>query len=198
MESARVYSPIILVELICLTICKACIIFHLDLVNAYIEMSSHLQMKLNSLYKLQQFHHFGCDVSFLLLALAVTSVASLLYCYFGKITTESYEKMAERLFESKWYRLNLHLQKNFILIIANMQRPVRYHGCGVIALNLETFGNVSSSIEHWMLESKMNIALIQFIFRCSERLSPIIWHSSLLHPNENWLCPLNPKYLLTF
>lgn len=60
------------------------------------------------------------------------------------ITTDSYEKMAERLFESNWQRLSIDLQKYFILMIANMQRPIRYHGGGVIALNLETFGNVSS------------------------------------------------------
>lgn len=33
MESAKVYSPFILIQLTYLTICKACIIFHLDLVN---------------------------------------------------------------------------------------------------------------------------------------------------------------------
>lgn len=63
--------------------------------------------------------------------------------FFGKMTTESYEKMAERLLESNWYRLNLNLQKDFIVIIANMQRPLCYHGFGVITLNLETFGKVS-------------------------------------------------------
>lgn len=59
------------------------------------------------------------------------------------MTTESYEKMAERVLESNWYRLNLNLQKDFIVIIANMQRPLCYHGYGVITLNLETFGKVS-------------------------------------------------------
>lgn len=86
------------------------------------------------------------DFNFLLLLLAVlVGVASLYcYCYYGKIATESYEEMTNRLYESNWYEHSTHLQKYFIVMLGNMQKPLHYHGSGIAVLNLETFTTVKS------------------------------------------------------
>lgn len=66
------------------------------------------------------------------------------YCFFGKLATESFEKMAYCLYESNWYGLSVDLQKNFILMIENAQIPIFYHGFEMLVLNLETFTQVNT------------------------------------------------------
>lgn len=66
----------------------------------------------------------------------------LFYCYFGKVATESFEMMPDCVFGMNWYEQPIDLQKYFILMIRNMQRPVYYHGFEVAKLNLETFVKV--------------------------------------------------------
>lgn len=85
----------------------------------------------------------GFDVSILVIALFACAIDPFLYCYFGKMTTDCYANMADRLFESKWQQLSLDIQKYFILMIGNMHKPAYYHGSGILILNLETFRNVS-------------------------------------------------------
>lgn len=65
------------------------------------------------------------------------------YCYFGKMATESYLKMADCLYGLNWHELDLKYQKYFVIMMANAQRPIYYHGFGVAILNLETFLKVS-------------------------------------------------------
>lgn len=61
------------------------------------------------------------------------------------MATESYEQMADRLFESKWPDLPVYLQKYFIVMIANTQKPIYYHGFGVANMKMETFCGVNIS-----------------------------------------------------
>lgn len=61
------------------------------------------------------------------------------YCYFGELATESYEKMADILYESNWYGLPVALQKRFVVMIIDMQQPIHYHGFGIANLNLSSF-----------------------------------------------------------
>lgn len=68
----------------------------------------------------------------------LVGIANLfIYCYLGKLSTESYAKMADCVYNI------IGLQKHYILMIANMQKPLYYHGFGVIYLELETFTRVS-------------------------------------------------------
>lgn len=69
-----------------------------------------------------------------------------LYCYFGKVATESYQKMCIYLFESNWPDLPADLQRFFIIMIANAQRPLYYHGFGFAMLNLETFTRMIKAV----------------------------------------------------
>lgn len=65
-----------------------------------------------------------------------------LYCYVGKLATESYQGISDALFEANWADLPVEFQKYFLIMIGNSQKPLYYHGFGVIILNLDTFTTV--------------------------------------------------------
>lgn len=66
-----------------------------------------------------------------------------LYCYFGKLATESMSAISDNVFDLKWYELTHNLQKYIILMLTDMQEPLYYHGFEVAVLNLSTFLRVS-------------------------------------------------------
>lgn len=101
------------------------------------------------------------DVVLLLVAGMVATANLFLYCFFGAMATESYEQMAECLYKSKWYERPTHLQKYFIIMIGNMQRPLCYHGFGLAILNLQTYSTVNS-FEFFMKICFFNICFIFF------------------------------------
>lgn len=82
-----------------------------------------------------------------------------MYCYFGRVATESFENMADTLYESNWRELPNGLQKYFILMIACMQQPLYYHGFNVAYLNLQTFCKVKALV---------NISSKQMEWNCIE------------------------------
>lgn len=86
--------------------------------------------------------HFDYSMIVHLMAISVSMANLFLYCFYGKMATESYERMAMCLYESNWIEQPIHLQKYFILMIGNMQRPLYYHGFGIAVLNLKTFTTV--------------------------------------------------------
>lgn len=78
-------------------------------------------------------------------------VATLfVYCFFGKMATESYKKMEECLYECNWHDLSPKHQKYFIIMIQNAQQPIHYSGFGIAVLNLETFTTVRNKL-NWFL-----------------------------------------------
>lgn len=94
-------------------------------------------------FLIQQLQHLGFDITIMLMSFLFCISSPFLYCYYGEMATGSYEKMADLLFGCNWQQLPLDLQKFFVLMIGNMQRPLYYHGFGVTVLNLETFLNVN-------------------------------------------------------
>lgn len=83
---------------------------------------------------------------FLVQATMLSGSIMFLYCYFGEMATESYENFANSLYEGRWQDLKPELQKYIIVMIANAQRPLEYHGFNVAVLSLETFAKVDISI----------------------------------------------------
>lgn len=61
------------------------------------------------------------------------------------MATESFEAMSDCLYESNWPELPIELQKYFILMIQNAQRPLYYHGFEIAVLKMETFCKVSQN-----------------------------------------------------
>lgn len=66
----------------------------------------------------------------------------LSYCYFGQMPTDSYLDFANCLYECNWHKMPVNLQKFYIVMIANAQKPLYYHGSGIFQLNLMTFMQV--------------------------------------------------------
>lgn len=71
------------------------------------------------------------------------------YCYFGFLATESFGKMSDCIYNDiDWQKIPIELKKYIILMIANMQRPLYYHGFNVVTLELNTFCRVSVLFTH--------------------------------------------------
>lgn len=89
-------------------------------------------------------------MDFIVLTVSLTSSIGmstlLLYCYYGKLATDSYEKTPSLVFEMDWYKQSYKVQQYLILMIANMQKPIYYHGFEVVKLDLETFVTVIGPI----------------------------------------------------
>lgn len=84
----------------------------------------------------------------LLLMIAVicvcwSSMNTFLYCYFGNLSTESFLRVPAWLYSSGWNDLTNTQQKFYIMMIANSQRPLLFHGFGLANLTLETYSKVS-------------------------------------------------------
>ena len=77
------------------------------------------------------------------MALLAGIMVPLPYCYFGKLTTESFAQMCDCIYDLKWPYLSSELQKSVILMIANMQEPIYYHGFRIVTLDLNTLVRVS-------------------------------------------------------
>lgn len=112
---------------------------------------------------------------------AVISISNLfLYCYFGKLATDSFTSMADCLFDTNWQHLPIELQKYFILIIANMQKPLEYHGFGVAVLNLQTFTEVRKTTDSSIKDTFKWYYSRSFLGKSSQ----LIWCSKHSHPIE--------------
>lgn len=85
------------------------------------------------------------DFGIVMITVAILGGVSVLfaYCYFGSMATESYEQMADCLYNCNWLGLSNELQKYFIIMMGNTQRPIYYSGFGIAVLNLETFTKVN-------------------------------------------------------
>lgn len=68
----------------------------------------------------------------------------LLYCYYGKLASDSYVEMSDCVFDMNWHEQPSELQKYFVLIIQHMQKTVYYHGFDMVTLDLRTFIKVNS------------------------------------------------------
>lgn len=83
------------------------------------------------------------NVGFLTIVALSGTLQVFFYCYFGKLASESYEKIPNCLYKFNWYELPVNFQKYFTMMIQNAQKPIHYHGFGFIILELETFMQVS-------------------------------------------------------
>lgn len=120
-----------------------------------------------------------------------------LYCFFSKLAAESFEKFAECLYECEWHGLPNDLLKYFMVMIANTQKPMFYHGFGVAILNLETFSKVRCYWWEKKLNSEqINIQLIE---------SKLYFKQNIFVRKWNWVWLiffcfrwLEPSFLITW
>lgn len=86
------------------------------------------------------------------------------FCYFGKLSTTSFENMADCMYENNWYEWSIESQKHIVIMIMNAQRSIYYHGFGVALLNLETFTKVSYQSSHFSRNLNQHFFIILFSF----------------------------------
>lgn len=73
----------------------------------------------------------------------LTMFWTFLHCLLGKLVTDRIDQLSNHLFHSKWHNAPIKLQKDFILLLANKQKPPIFHGLGIYFVDLETFTSVS-------------------------------------------------------
>lgn len=95
---------------------------------------------------LQESKHPSVNIVLMLFGVFVSGANLFVYCFFGKLASESYTNMADSLYEANWREISIDLQKYMIIMIGNAQRPLYYHGFGIAVLNLETFCRVRKKI----------------------------------------------------
>lgn len=144
------FSPLIVFQLIFSMLMMAGAVFQIELVRfvfyshniSYFLFTSQLT-KFMKTYLFQRFKEIDLEITIIFMGFLMGLSNLFLYCYFGKLATDSYKEMADSLYEVNWHELPIELQKYFVLMIANTQKPLYYHGFGVATLNLETFCLVS-------------------------------------------------------
>lgn len=143
LDTAETYSLLILVRLFCSMLLMACSVFQVDLVSIEIFYQS---VRFIKSITFQEMKHLSSNIVLVLMVVTVSIADLFLYCFFGKVATDSHLEIADCLFEIDWLDMPIELQKHFILMIAHIQKPRYYHGFGVANLDLETFKKVKTSI----------------------------------------------------
>lgn len=141
LQAAHLFSAFILIQLICTTISLSCCMFQADMVSRNYKRFIRLNFKIFEI-KIQAFGDSGVNFLEMMFGLIFCAANIFLYCYFGQLATDSYIKMADCLFESKWYNQPLSYQKNLIVMIQNAQQTIHYHGFNIAYLNLNNFCKV--------------------------------------------------------
>lgn len=60
---------------------------------------------------------------------SITGTSNLFTCcFFGKIASSSFERLADFIYGVNWHSLPLELQKYVILMLSDAQRPLYFHG----------------------------------------------------------------------
>lgn len=72
-----------------------------------------------------------------------TTAILIVFCYLGALTTESFEKYFDCVFESQWYYMNVEQQKIILFMIQNYQKLRLFHGFRLVYLDLVTFRTVN-------------------------------------------------------
>lgn len=62
------------------------------------------------------------------------------------IVTDNALKYADIIFDSDWHKIPNELQKYYIIMIGETQRPIYLDGYGLIRVSLEAFSRVRHSI----------------------------------------------------
>lgn len=73
------------------------------------------------------------------MASTVSLSTLFLYCYFGQVAGDCYDRMDITFYKSNWLNIPIELQKYFVIMIGNAQIPLNYHGFGIAFLNLNTY-----------------------------------------------------------
>lgn len=77
-----------------------------------------------------------------ILLMLISFVFVSLFCELGELISEQYEKVDLQLFECKWYRFPIQIQRELVIVIANVQQPVYIYGYGNVLCTRDTLKEV--------------------------------------------------------
>lgn len=83
----------------------------------YVSKTLKLNFELIEKFYSQQWQQFDFIVASVLTSTSLGMSTLLLYCYFGKLATESYETMSDCVYKMEWYEQPNELQKCFSTIM---------------------------------------------------------------------------------
>lgn len=119
----------------------------------------------------QFFHDMDPSVAIIILSASSTVSNLFIYCYFGMLSTESFEQMSDYLYyDLNWFEMPFKLQKYLVIMISNMQKPIYYHGFEIAQLSLRTFIQVRIFFLHIYKLDFIVMINVPF-FSSSERFS---------------------------
>lgn len=90
----------------------------------------------------QLLRHIDSELCPVLISLLIGISNLFVYCYYGKMATDSFCSMSDSLYEANWHDMPMELQRYIILMIANSQKAIHYHGFRMASLDLVTFSKV--------------------------------------------------------
>lgn len=210
LQAIEAFSPFIMIILIADMIFLSCLVFQLDLVNpSSINIYKSNENNANALRIPfhQQMKHPDFGIVSVLVSMTLGLFNLFVYCYVGKMATESYTRMFDCLYECNWLDLSREHQKYFIIMIENTQRPLYYHGFGIAVLNLETFTKVSGidfasngQLIQWTIISFTDDSCGDLLLYDIEQLWitswNFFWFIELYHPAVCWRYFFHSKCVL--
>ena len=75
-----------------------------------------------------------------------TFVIMFLYCEFGEMVTNQFNELNERFSKCNWYLLPIEMQRMFVIVMANTQRPAMIQGYANVVCTRESFKQVRKLI----------------------------------------------------
>lgn len=95
-----------------------------------------------NLLLLDSIDHIDLRIATSLYNMSTITSLTFIFCLVSENITETLFDIGDGFYESLWYYLPIHHQKQLILIIARSQRELRLEGLGIIFCSLDTFARV--------------------------------------------------------
>lgn len=143
-------------------------VFHLDLVRLYVTVHICTQcsgiLKYEIFHVLQQLKHIDSNLAIALMGMYAGISNLFISCFFGKLATESYSKMTDYLLDTNWYEYPSNLQKYLVVMVANTQRPIVYHGFKIVILDLGSF--TKANLKILQLKRALECSRVKYLIPC--------------------------------
>lgn len=131
------FSTLVLFQIFGAIVVMSSSIFEMDIVRFWFIDCCFTLTLISVSFKM--FAHIDFDFYGVLIGVIVSSANLFVFCYCGELTTNTFLRYTDSLYESNWYSLPTHLQKYYILMISSTQKQLLYEGHGMTTLNCLTF-----------------------------------------------------------
>lgn len=132
-------------------------------------------LSLKYVFPTQAASHLNPNAVVWTFGLQTSTGALLLYCYIGSLTTISFFRYGDAVYEFDWFEMPIELRKFIQLVIADAQRPLFYTGLNLVDLNLLTFVKVNEeNVEYSFLKTELDFNGTYCFFDKSFQLSKTV------------------------